>query len=480
MAAMRRALGTSTGRGVDANGLLGRFAAWVILSIANGGPGWYIIDNRLADATQPGIVISNMPAPAPNDGAKIIHVYFLTANASCIFFAPCYYWNTTTHTGYYWSRHQNPTLDSGQFNYWFMGGAEMMAIITKIGSAEPAACILDEFEGDNNLLKPETAGSTLAEDMYLEAGDTQNQISGYWNITGAANLVDANGRLHFRTVVSGANLQVNIYRDAAGSLLVGHTTSSNALGTRPITADASSGLGGSLNVDLISGTTSNTAINCRFYRVRVQSGHGANYEIGDGCYLTDFQDYTPRISYSIVTAISGDVLTLDYVRTGHQFKAGARFSPYSLRLCSFGYDRWRTTALSPSTSPPASNMLFGLPYFSRQGFEYDTAQQVTGSDPSIGQVGAEWPSTFASRANPNKRGKRLAPRPLLYEFYSFGPQFVTTGMTEGYGRPKNIRLTRGWGGQTMGETIQIGQIEFAPIAQSSTLAYLTRYSESAT
>lgn len=476
MAAMKREVGTATGRGVDANGLLGRIAAFATRSIAAGGAGWFMHDNMLADLTSPGIVITNVNNPGPNDNAKILRIYFNVANASCILFEPQYYWNPSTHVGRAWTRRQIYTLDSGQFNYWLFGGPELFGIIAKVGSYDPTPCFMDEWVGDDELTQPEANGSSLAEDVYLESGDTQNQVSGYWNLQGASTWVDANGNLRFATVVSGANMRIDVYGGPALDVLIAQSTNTSGLGSLALTAVGGSGISGTLNADLIASTTSNASIYCRYNRVRVQTGHGANFTVGYTYFMTDFQDYSTRISYGKVTAISGDVLTLDYIRPGLQFKSGGWITPYRARYYVYGYRAWDNTALTPNTANVSSQMDMALPYLSRRGHEFQASLPTNGS--TDGQVGTYYTSFIGRGGGRLDRDPQpyKGAQPLLGEFNGFNGG-GETDMTEGRGHPKNLVIKPDWGGAVLGDSVTVGTIEYVIIFKSS-YSWCFRYSES--
>lgn len=84
-----------------------------------------------------------------------------------------------------------------------------------------------------------------------EQNDNNNQLSTYENITGVTwTLAGANyGRLYFSIIADGGGFyHVNIYQDAARTILLGHTASYNTNGAKAIVADGGSGLGGTVTV----------------------------------------------------------------------------------------------------------------------------------------------------------------------------------------------------------------------------------------
>ena len=100
----------------------------------------------------------------------------------------------------------------------------------------------------------------------VEAGDNNDQLSGWDNITGVAlgTNTDGGGRLHATITRENGTANVQLYKDAARAAgdLVGHTTSAGT-GPQTIIEDNGSGLGGTITVDAVVVTDSD--INCTYF-----------------------------------------------------------------------------------------------------------------------------------------------------------------------------------------------------------------------
>lgn len=84
----------------------------------------------------------------------------------------------------------------------------------------------------------------------VESGDNNTQLSRWAGITGLTASNTDDGRLYVSIVdEGGGDFHVNLYSDSARSALVGHTATYSAAGSQAITADNTSGLGGTLYVD---------------------------------------------------------------------------------------------------------------------------------------------------------------------------------------------------------------------------------------
>lgn len=98
----------------------------------------------------------------------------------------------------------------------------------------------------------------------VETGDSSNQLSGYENITGVLDTNTGAGKKLWISVVddTGGYFHVELFKDAARTLLVGHTATYNATGSQALTADNASGIGGTITVDAVG--PASTGIDIRF------------------------------------------------------------------------------------------------------------------------------------------------------------------------------------------------------------------------
>jgi hypothetical protein len=93
--------------------------------------------------------------------------------------------------------------------------------------------------------------ASIVANAAVEAGDTNNEFSGWDSITGIipATNTDAAGILYANVVDdTGGFWHVDIYKDAARTSLVGHTATYNTTGAKAIVADGASGLGGTITM----------------------------------------------------------------------------------------------------------------------------------------------------------------------------------------------------------------------------------------
>jgi hypothetical protein len=176
--------------GADPDGFLAKLYAWVTLTPASGGPGWYIHDDQSSLGTDPYIVISDASSPSVNSyntgksgGApKFIRILLPTTTAGHVEINSYLWWDNTTQTGYgLWSGTFLETYDDADFVYDFRGGDECMIIQTRLGT-DWDTFVLDDFVGDSNLLEAATAvgvmqsgvsaGSSVV--LQLDTGEAAN------------------------------------------------------------------------------------------------------------------------------------------------------------------------------------------------------------------------------------------------------------------------------------------------------------------
>lgn len=148
-----------------------------------------------------------------------------------------------------------------------------------------------------------------------EANDGDNQLSGYDGITGLSWAVntDADGKIYLEIVDDGGGYyHVDLYMDGAKSLLVGHTGTYSGAGSQAITADNSSGLGGTITVDAVVGADADIAVTFPFVIVEVFSDSGRSAKVAQGVdsgpnvSLTLAEENSSGLTGTIDVAYSGD------------------------------------------------------------------------------------------------------------------------------------------------------------------------------
>lgn len=360
MAAWRKESGSCVGRGFDSNGFLGKLKTWIVKVPSSGGPGWYIVDDQSALGTNPYIVVSDKNFPYTNANKhKILQIILPTSTAGVILINAWHFWDASGHTGVgadTWGRYYLRTVDASTFSYDFRGGPEGICLSSRNGSTVDN-CLIDEWVGpdDTIVLESNSHTGTTQFQSHIEAGDNNNQLSGYQNITGYGPHLDASGKLYFNIVISGSNHTVNIYKDSARTQLIGHAGPTTSLSNVSITADNSSGLGGTIKFD--AHVANDTDIECD-YSITLGSGQGANFTVGNYYYLFYFYATALCMAYAKVLGISGDKLILDWIGS-NIIPAGGIIEPYPHRFAMFG--NYRTTS-------PGSQWGY-LPYYSVQRFE---------------------------------------------------------------------------------------------------------------
>ncbi len=183
--------GEATGRGfagVDADGLLAKFATWVVKSGANGGPGWYLHDDQSALAIDPYIVVCDTQTPAVNDLAtgpgglppKFIKIGMKDTQAGYIQIQYYMWWDNTTQTGRgLWAGWILMTLDSGTFAYSFRGGVEGIVVHTRVtGQSRLFISGVLDWEGDANLVEATSKYGVLTAEASAGSSVTLNLDTG--------------------------------------------------------------------------------------------------------------------------------------------------------------------------------------------------------------------------------------------------------------------------------------------------------------
>lgn len=433
MATLGKEVNTCFGRGFDAGGFMGKLYAWITKTQANHGPGWYIIDDQSTAGTNPYIVVSDKSAPSANSSrAKIIQIILPTATSGRVQFSYWNWWNASTHVGvgpagqaYFISF--VPTLDSATFSYHFEGGAELLFIGTLTGlSTVVDWTFIDEWSYiSDDYCKAESEFGTLQNPLYVESGDSTNQLSGYENITGAFANLDANGALYFSVVnTTGTTFRIDIYKDSARTLLIGHTATftNTATGAKSITADNSSGLGG--NITTTATATASVAISCTMNRITVGSGEGAGFAVNDWVYITDYSQTNALASYVQITAKTGDVLVLGSV-PGKGFSSGSLIGAYPHRF-HLGTNWFNGTGSS-------GTIIQTVPYVSYQGQEFGSPPINSGANDRRSQFFG-----LSTVQSPGDSLKYQAMRPIIAEQYWFNQS--STNMNREYGQAKNFMI----------------------------------------
>ncbi len=418
MAALGKETGSVVDRSFGANGLMGRFKAWVVKTYSNHGPAWTIYRDKSTDAVDPYIVVTNQSSPTENSKAIFLKVGLVSATERILI---TYYlgWNSSTDVGVGpWGDRQLTTL-TGTFSYYFRGGPTLLSIITRIGGSSYQMRVA-QFNGiwdavRSKGLEPESASGVLTAAAFLET-DPGGYLSGYQNMTGVTANLDAAGNLYFSLVnTTGTTFQINIYKDSARTLLIGHSGifTNTTTGARGIIADNSSGLGGTITNDITVLAVTN--IECRFNRLTLGTGEGATFTVNRWYFGIDLTGNVLKVRYFKVTAISGDVLTVDGM--GNQaLGVGAYVSPFPHRWIGAGgasdlSGNFSNSPVIPYSSNPGSE----IPGFSNNNnFTYD------------------WMQNTMQRVNPDDEGGFPCMHPWIVEasgnrLYGEDPSIVYTG-----------------------------------------------------
>ncbi len=146
------------------------------------------------------------------------------------------------------------------------------------------------FSGATKATNTDSAGDVYVDLDQLtaaEAGDNNNQLSNWTNITGAEynQNTDSLGKWYVNIVDdTGGFFHVDIYKDSgkAGGDLVGHTATYNGAGAEAIVADNSSGLGGTITIDAVTAADTDITYVVGFDRVRAYKESGKTNLVCDG------------------------------------------------------------------------------------------------------------------------------------------------------------------------------------------------------
>lgn len=188
------------------------------------------------------------------------------------------------------------------------------------------------FSGAVKATNTDTAGDVyidLDRLTAVEAGDGDNQLSGWDSITGLelAKNTDAAGKLHAKFIKENGTAYVELYRDAdlAAGNKVGHTDSGGT-GARSITADNSSGLGGTITVDAITASDDSITYTYAFDRVRAYKESGKTNLVCTGGKVAGgatnlYEQNSSALSGTVVVAYNDGEADVQ-VRVGFAFAVG--------------------------------------------------------------------------------------------------------------------------------------------------------------
>ncbi len=358
MAAWQKESGTCTGRLFTGGGFLEKFKTWITKVPVSGGPGWFIVDDQSSSFLNPYIVISDKNFPYTNAAKhKILKVQLVTGVAQRMQVDAFHFWDTVTHGGIAaaWGTRYLRAPDTGSA-YDFRGGPECLCITSRDGS-QIDTCLLDEWIGpdDTYVLQPESATGTTTLATFIEAGDNNNQVGNYHLLTGYSGLLDANGKLYFKVTTSGANSQIDIYKDAALTLLIGHCGMSSTIGNVGVTEDNASGLGGLLQRTSI--VANDLDISCDF-SLTFGVGQGSNFTVGQFYFLYHYSATGVTTAYLKVISITGDKIIPSYTGNG-VMPSGAIMSPYPHRFILWGNN----------SSGTSNTIICNIPYISTSAGE---------------------------------------------------------------------------------------------------------------
>lgn len=317
------------GRGFDANGLCGRIRAAMTRSYGLFGLGWYEVDDQTSAGT-PYVVFCNLNNPGANVTAMYIKLGFGPSGSVQIRYYG--WWNSTTHMGWgYWGGHQLVTQDSLNFIYDLRGGPEGVVIQTNYNTSWWTTFI-DTWTGLANRVEATSKRGVFATGSHT--GDSLNKLFRLNTLTGVVlgTNTDANGWIYFSVVdMTGGNYRVNLYRDSARSLLVGHTgnfvASSTSIQTLTVTADASSGLAGTFQYQ--GPGVLSTTIAHRFGQTFTVNA-GFDLTLNEYYFVTDYENKT-TVHFVQLTGISGNELTFNRTVSTANFGPGAVIAAYEHR-----------------------------------------------------------------------------------------------------------------------------------------------------
>jgi hypothetical protein len=422
--------GTANGRGFDAEGLLGRIAASVVLPASSHGQGWHLIDDQSGLATNPYIVIANKPLPWVHSAwPKILKIVLPTSTPGYVYAMPLYSYNVTTKYAPYWSYSYLKTVDAGYFNFWLRGGETGMFFHTwPGGETNPFWCGLSDLQPNNNEYEDQSHSGTSIDGAFEVTGDPTSIISGWDGLIGlTSSTTDTNGNIYLSIInTSGANYRLDLFRDAARLERVGFSTTftGSTTGVRTFTADTTYSAGVTGNLSNLLSLSPNTGIACRTRSLILQSGEGANITVGKYYFLMQLDHLTSvRISFSKVIAKYGDRIVFDRVRSGMPFTSGTYVSPQPLRHYFWGTRIYTT----------AGGTYLCLPLLGKQGSEYVSSVSTTNLVP---RHNYEFPESFIGRVSPDLYGRYRISHGIVYEGLDESNQ--STGLVSCWGSLKNL------------------------------------------
>lgn len=427
----------ANGRGFDAEGLLGRIAANVVLSPSSHGQGWYLIDDQSGLPTDPYIIIASKAQPwVHTSWPKILKITLVTSIAGYVQVAPLYFYNTSTKAYIYWSYAYLRTVDAGYFNFWLRGGETgLFAHTWPGGDANPSWCGISDLQPNDNEYEPQSHSGTSIDGAYEVTGDPTGIIGGWYGLVGlTASTTDADGNIYLSIInTSGANYRLDLFRDTARLERVGYsnTFTGSTTGARSFTADTTHSAGVTGTLSNLLALSPNTSISCRTRSLILQAGEGANITVGRYYFLMQLDHLTSvRISFSKVLAKYGDRIVFDYVRSGMAFGAGTFVSPQPLRHYFWG-SRIYTTGESARLC---------LPVLGKQGVEYVSAINAGFGVPNNNCL---FPTNFIDRVSPDLYGSYRVSHGIVYENQDQNQQ--SSGLVSCWGSLKNLGYGSGTG-----------------------------------
>ncbi len=395
-----------------------KFKDWVVKTPANHGPGWFIYDDQSAIATDPYIVVCNQSSPTANSKAIFVQVIVVSASETMTLKAYLA-WDSSAHTGLVYWQGMNVTTKTGAFAYYFRGGIDCLMVILRDGTTITHARVsrwTGIWDGTKGT-EPESTSGVLTNPLFYGT-DPGGYISAFNQITGYKANLDGNGKLYFSIVlVSGSTYFINIYKDSARTQLIGHTANftNTATGSKTITADNASGLGGLIWTGIT--VTAVTNIDCRFLRIDLGSGQGAGFRVGKFYFMVDLQGGAARVNYVQVESKSGDQLVLTAVNP-LAFLAGSYISPYPHRWAASG-------------STPILDSATQIPYSSNFGNE-------TSASSGFCRCSYDWLISALNRLNPDDEGDYAAQQPWIVEI-------ANTFGQRAWGKESNVIVGAGSG-----------------------------------
>ena len=453
------ALGIQSGSVVDrsfnSGGLMNALDDLMVEIPANHGGGWFMWDDRRGISTDPYVVYCDQATPTPNSKATFVQIQMSSGNERIHIFVYLW-WDNVTHVGsILWAGSWLRTV-TGSFAYYFRGGPDLLSFITRIGT-QVDHWRLSRWAGIWNPTtgkgcEPETASGVLAAPAFLET-DPGGYLSGYHNITGYTGNLDVNGKLYFSIVlVSGSTYNIQVFKDAARTQRVAFTGNftNTAVGAKSLTADNASGIGGTITTDITVAAAGN--IECRFNRLTLGAGQGANFTVNRRYFVIDLAiTGTPYIRYVKVTAINGDILTVDNMGANN-VNTGGYISPYPHRWVVSGNLGYGSN-FGGAGIPTGSSW---IPYTSRQGGEAPGANSNT-------QYVSDWMQNVLDQVNPDDDNEYPCQFPWVVESGAIDP----AASNRFWGKEINVIVTAGAGMSALQDRRVLNGIPYIAINSGS-------------